>query len=257
MLRPLPINAALSASEPVYGLLNSVPHPVIVEMIATAGYDFVILDLEHLPHDEPLLKQCIQLAMANHCAALIRLASVDLKQIGRVLDMGAAGIVVPQAENVDQLVEISKAMFFPPRGKRGITGGSVTGFGKLPLADYISLANQQLLLVPMIESAAGVAAIDEILKVDGVSMVMEGALDLALNMGLGPEPMHADVQLALCQLAQRCQQHGMPFCANPRSAEQLSLWREAGVTTFLCGEDRGFLYRTLAGRLHEMHPTVA
>lgn len=252
MLKQINLKISLNASTNVYGILNSILEPIVVEMIVNAGYDFVILDMEHLPHNEPLLKQCIQLAMSRDCAALVRIAGVDTKQIGRVLDMGAAGIVVPQAENIEQLRAISKSMYFPPKGKRGITGGSVTGFGKLPLADYISLANQQLLLIPMIESIAGIEVIDEILEVSGVSMILEGALDLALNMGLGPEPTHPDVQQALHYLAQRCQQHGIPFCANPRNPEQMHFWREYGITTYLCGEDRGFLFRALAERLTDM-----
>jgi len=252
MLKNITLNTALNSSKSVYGILNSVPDPMIVEMIVNAGYDFVILDMEHLPHNEPLLKQCIQLAVSSDCAALVRIAGADCKQIGRVLDMGAAGIVVPQAENIELLRAISKSMYFPPKGKRGISGGSVTGFGKLALADYISLANQQLLLIPMIESIAGIEAIDDILAVDGVSMIMEGALDLALNMGLGPKPTHPDVQQALHYLAQRCQQHGIPFCANPRNTEQMRFWHDNGITSYLCGEDRGFLFRALTGCLNEM-----
>ncbi|MEE3649924.1 MULTISPECIES: HpcH/HpaI aldolase family protein [unclassified Brenneria] len=240
----------------ILGMLNSVPHPSIVEMIACAGYDFVILDLEHLPHNETLLQQCIHIAQFHRCAPLVRIPRPDHKLIGRVLDMGAHGIVIPQAESAEQVLAVRDAMRFPPQGKRGITGGSVTGFGALPLAEYIQQANQGLLLIPMIETAAGLAAIDDILAVEGVSMIMEGALDLALDLGLGPVPHHADVEAHIRRLAQRCQSADVPFCANPRTAEQLNYWRESGIRVWLCGEDRGFLFRSLRQRLDEIKPTA-
>ncbi|HIC47178.1 MAG TPA: 4-hydroxy-2-oxovalerate aldolase [Methylophaga aminisulfidivorans] len=252
MYKPLSFSFKQDKQNSVYGILNSVPNPLVVEMIAHAGYDFVVLDLEHLPHNEPLLKQCIQICTSHDCVALVRIANADLKQIGRVLDMGAHGVIVPQAEDIELLKSISSAMFFPPKGRRGITGGSVTGFGKLTLSDYINTVNENMLLIPMIESLAGVQAIQDILDVPGVAMIMEGALDLALNMGLGPEPTHPDVQQALSLIAAQCKQKGTPFCANPRNNEQLELWRSHGVTHYLCGEDRGYLYRALTGRLNEI-----
>lgn len=238
--------------QPCYGILNSLPHPTLVEMIAVAGYDFVILDLEHLPHQEVLLQQAIQVAQAGGCAPLVRVPGPEHKLIGRILDMGAHGIVLPQVESAEQVLAARAAMRFAPQGKRGITGGSPTGFGSLPLADYIERANQGLLLVAMLESRAGMAALDEILAVEGLGLVMEGALDLALDMELGPQPEHPEVQRLIRQLAQRCQAAGIPFCANPRSEQQLQHWQQAGVRTFLCGEDRGFLFRALRQRLQDI-----
>ncbi|QDY44010.1 HpcH/HpaI aldolase family protein [Candidatus Pantoea soli] len=242
----------LQTKPALFGLLNSVPHPTIVEMIATAGYDFVLLDLEHLPHNETLLSQCIQLAQQHHCAPLVRITVDDIPRAGRLLDMGAHGIVLSRAESAQQVAALRDAMFFPPAGTRGITGGSVTGFGTLPLAEYIRQANERLWLVPMIETPDGVAAIDSILRIPQVTLVMEGALDLAMSMQLGPQPTHPEVEAQLHLLASRCAAAGKRFCANPRTPEQRLRWREQGIDCWLCGEDRGFLFRTLQQRLHEL-----
>ncbi len=246
------LHASLAAKTPIFGLLNSAPNQGIVEMIACAGYDFIILDMEHLPHDEPLLKHCIGIAQSYQCAPLVRLPSPEPKLIGRVLDMGAHGIVIPQVENANQVRAVRDAMRFPPAGKRSITGGSVTGFGTLPLADYIAQANQELLLVPMIETPEGVRAIADILAVEGVSMVLEGALDLALSAGAGPTPLCPTVCQQICHVAQQCQIAGVPFCANPRTEEQLQSWQRKHIHAWLCGEDRGFLFRALRQRLGDI-----
>ena len=236
----------------LFGILNSVPHPTIVEMIAVAGYDFVILDLEHLPHNETLLSHSIQLAQLNGCTPLVRLSCDDLSRAGRILDMGAHGIILSRAESVEQVIALRNAMFFPPVGTRGITGGSVTGFGALPLGDYIRQANEKLWLVPMIETPSGIQAIDTLLRVPEVTMVMEGALDLAMSMQLGPQPAHPDVEAQIRHLAERCKAAGIPFCANPRTPEQQQYWQSQGIVNWLCGEDRGFLFRTLKQRLADI-----
>ncbi|WJV61869.1 aldolase/citrate lyase family protein [Pectobacteriaceae bacterium CE70] len=242
----------LQQQHPLFGILNSVSHPTLVEMIACAGYDFVILDMEHLPHNETLLSHCIQIAQLNGCAPLVRLTVNDLDKVGRVLDMGAHGIVLSRTETGQQVRALRDAICFPPRGRRGITGGTVTGFGTRSLPDYIQQANEQVLLIPMIESRAGVESIDDILAIEGVSMVMEGALDLALDLGLGPTPHHPDVEVSIRQIATRCKHADIPFCANPRTPEQQHFWQQAGIQLWLCGEDRGFLFRTLRQRLQDI-----
>ncbi|MGG5413172.1 HpcH/HpaI aldolase family protein [Edwardsiella tarda] len=240
--------SAKLARQPVFGILNSLLHPMLVEMIACAGYDFVILDMEHLAHDETRLQHCIQLAQNQGCAPLVRVPDATAKRIGRVLDLGAHGIVLPQVESIEQVRTARDAMRFPPLGRRGITGGSVTGFGSRPLDDYLHQANQGLVLIPMIESPAGLALLDELLALEGVSMILEGALDLALSLGLGAQPTHPLVTRQLRRLARRCHAAGIPFCANPRNEQQQAYWQRAGISAWLCGEDRGLLFRTLRQR---------
>lgn len=236
----------------LFGILNSVPHPVIVEMIAVAGFDYLILDQEHLPHNEPLLSQCIQIAQQHHCTPLVRINVADIARAGRILDMGAHGIVLSRTERLEDIKALRAAMFFPPLGERGITGGSVTGFGTLSLADYIQEVNNKLWLIPMIETSQGIAALDSILTLPEITMVMEGALDLAINMGIGPDPLHPKVESQVQAIASHCRVANIPFCANPRSTKQQKYWQAQGIEHWFCGEDRGLLYRTLKQRLNDL-----
>ena len=102
----------------------------------------------------------------------------------------------------------------------------------------------------MIESAAGLAALPEILALPGVAMILEGALGLALDLGLGPDPTHPRVWEALQPMAAACAAADVPFCANPRTSEQIRHWRGQGIKSFLAGEDRGLLLAALKGRLN-------
>lgn len=237
------------------GILNSLPAPLLCEMIGRAGYDFVVLDLEHLLVSPDQLQHAIRACEVAGCEPWVRVPEVDGKLIGRVLDAGACAIVVPRLESAEQARAAVAAARFPPLGRRGITGGRVTGFGSIPLDEYIAQANREIRIVPMIESVAGVAAIDEILSVPGVSMIMEGALDLALDMQLGPNPQHPDVWQALLRLAERCAASGIPFCANPRDAAQRAHWLAHGSEWLLAGEDRGVLQAALRSRIADLrHP---
>lgn len=233
---------------PFVGLLNALPAPLLCEMIGHAGYDFVVLDLEHLLVSPDQLQHAIRACELGGCEPWVRVPEVDTKLIGRVLDAGAKGIVIPRLETVAEAALAVSAARFPPLGRRGITGGRVTGFGKVSLPDYIARANQEIRIVPMIESAAGIRALPEILAVPGISLVMEGALDLALDMGLGPLPLHPDVWTSLRQIAEHCRHAGIPFCANPRDDEQRLYWAAQGTQWLLAGEDRSLLQNTLRQR---------
>jgi 4-hydroxy-2-oxoheptanedioate aldolase len=240
----------LQEGENVYGLLNSVPSPMLCEMHAFAGFDFVILDLEHLLRSEEDLMHCVRACEAAGISPWLRIPQLDEKLIGRALDAGIEAIVLSRTESAGQVQRAIEAARFPPLGKRGITGGRITGFGRLPLPEYIDLANRQTMIIPMIESRAGVDALRDILQVPGVGMIMEGALDLSLDLGLGPDPTHPQVWQALQEIADACLSASVPFCANPRTLEQNALWRARGVRSFLAGEDRGVLHKALKAHLH-------
>ncbi|MGH8076435.1 MAG: HpcH/HpaI aldolase family protein [Lysobacter sp.] len=234
------------------GLLNSLPAPLLCEMFGHAGYDFVVLDLEHLLVSPDQLQHAIRACELGGCEPWVRVPEVDAKLIGRVLDAGAKAVVIPRLETVEQAVQAISAARFPPLGRRGITGGRVTGFGRTSLSDYIEQANREIRVVPMIESAAGLAVLPEILAVPGVSMILEGALDLALDLGLGPLPLHPEIWASIRRMAEQCRSAGIPFCANPRSDEQRDYWRKQDIEWLLAGEDRGVLQTALRNHLRAL-----
>ncbi|WP_426701710.1 HpcH/HpaI aldolase family protein [Rhodanobacter sp. Col0626] len=231
------------------GLLNSVSAPLLCEMAGHAGYDFLVLDMEHLLVSPDQLQHAIRACELGGCEPWVRVPEVDEKLIGRVLDAGARGIVVPRLESAAQAARAVAAAHFPPFGRRGITGGRVTGFGTIGLGDYIAQSRRDIRIVPMIESAAGLRDLPAILTVPGVSLVLEGALDLALDLGLGPDPTHASVWTAIRQMHADCRAAGIPFCPNPRNDEQRDYWLSQGdIHWLLAGEDRGLLQAALRSR---------
>ncbi|WP_448568668.1 HpcH/HpaI aldolase family protein [Thalassotalea ganghwensis] len=254
MLRKNVIKSALKAGEEVFGLVNSVPLPTLIEMIAYADYDFVILDLEHLLRDPSELEHAIRAAECSGITPLVRVPIDSPHLIKHALDSGAQGIVVPQVSSKAQIELAANACYYPPQGTRGITGGKNTGFGRLSITDYVKQANEEVMLVVMIETKEGLANLDEILNVPGIDMVLEGALDLSVSLGHGHNTQHADVQNAIDEIALRCSKFNLPFCAIPRVDGQIEKWRAKGITAFVAGQDRGILFRALQKNLAQFKP---
>lgn len=249
MLQTNKLRARLEAGQRVYGLLNSIPEPLLVEMIGYAGYDFVILDLEHVGINPQTLENMIRAAEGCGLTPLVRVPGVEPKTILRVLDAGAQGIVMPCVQDGEQVRRAVLASRYHPLGERGISGGRTTGFGTLGLQDYMALANREIMVVAMIEDAAGVANIDAIAAMPGIDMILEGAIDLSQSLGVPGQAQHREVQSAIHRVAAACAAHGVPFCAIPRVDGQHEAWCEAGVRAFLLGDDRSVGFRALKANL--------
>jgi len=221
----------------------------MVEMIGYAGYDFVIIDMEHVGVDAQTLEDMIRAAEGCSLTPLVRLPGVDPKVIMRTLDAGAQGVVVPCIQSASQAREVVAASRYYPEGSRGISGGRTTGFGTLDLKDYMALANSEIMVALMIEDTAGVDNIEAIVATPGVDMILEGAIDLSQSLGVPAQPHHASVQSALRDVAAACAVHRIPFCAMPRKSGQHAAWSASGVTAFVLGDDRGLSFRSLQARL--------
>lgn len=245
MLQPNRLRQALAGGRPVYGLLNSMPSALMVEMIGYAGYDFVLLDMEHVCLNPETLEHMVRAAEGAGMTALARVPGPDPGAILRALDCGAMGVVVPHVRyRADAELAVSASRYHP-LGTRGISGGRTTGFGTIPLAAYLEQANREIMVVAMVEDREGVENIDEILSVPGLDMVLEGAVDLSQSYGVPAQPQHALVRQAVDRVAQACRQRRVPFCAIPRAPGQHAAWREQGVQAFLLGDDRGVAFRAL------------
>ena len=249
---PHPLRSRIRAGELVLGSVLSAPYASVAAQTCGTGIDFLWIDTEHQPYGAEAMDLIPGLARMRGVAPMIRVAWNDPHLIKKAYDSGAVAVMVPQISNAEEAARAVQYARYPPLGKRGMTGGRITGFGRLPLPEYIDLANRQTPIIPMIESRAGVDALGDILQLDGVGMIMEGALDLALDLGLGPDPLNPRVWQTLQGMADACLGAGVAFCANPRTVEQNALWRARGVRSFLAGEDRGLLHNALKARLHSL-----
>lgn len=233
----------------MYGLFVSVPSPTMVEMVAAAGFDFAILDTEHTLVDPQTLMHMIRAAEAFGLTPLVRVPENDPGAIGRVLDGGAHGVVVPHVRGPQDVRRAVHAARYAPEGMRSLAGGRIAGYGRVDLGEYVAGANARTLVVPMIEDAEAVAGIDAILAEPGIDMVLEGAADLSQSLGVSWQTRHPAVVAAVRTTAAACARAGVPFCAIPRVPADHRTWHAAGVRAFVLGEDQGLTSRALRAHL--------
>ncbi|BAE75747.1 2-keto-3-deoxy-L-rhamnonate aldolase (plasmid) [Sodalis glossinidius str. 'morsitans'] len=249
MLRTNRLKQKLRDGQHAYGLFASLPSPVAIELIAEAGFDFVIIDCEHVLINPETVENMIRTAESYNITPLVRAADADAKTLLRLLDGGAQGIVLPMVEQPEALAAAIAACKYHPLGQRSLNAGRPGSFGKHSLADYVQFANEQIMVVAMIESAAGVQHATEIAAVPGLDMILEGAADLSQSLGLPWQTGHAQVQQGLLQCWQATHQAGVPYCAIPRQPDDHRQWRQCGVNTFVLGDERGIAFRALQARL--------
>ena len=176
------LKAALAAKTVQMGLWMNLVSPIAAEALAGAGFDWLLIDGEHGPNDIPTILAQVQ-AIGSRTSVVVRPPVGEVRMIKQLLDLGVQTILVPMIESADHAAQMVKAMHYPPVGMRGVgaTIARASDYGRI--TDYITTANDQTCLILQIESRAGLAALPEILKLDGVDGVFIGPADLAADMG--------------------------------------------------------------------------
>jgi len=192
MLPKNTFKAALAAGKTTIGLWNTIPGPVVSELLAGAGFDWVMIDTEHSLTDLPDTLGMMQAMAGYPVSPLVRLAANDPVLIKRALDLGAQTLMVPYVQTVDEAERAVAAMRYPPRGFRGIGGTTrATRYGTV--TDYLARAEDELCLLVQVETAATLPMIEAIAAVDGVDGLFIGPNDLSATMGYPGQQGHPAV----------------------------------------------------------------
>jgi 4-hydroxy-2-oxoheptanedioate aldolase len=188
--------AALAAGKTTIGLWNTIPGPVVAELLAGAGFDWVLIDTEHSPTDVQDTMGMMQAMAGYPVSPLVRVAANDAVLIKRVLDLGAQTLMVPYVQTVDDARRAVEAMRYPPRGIRGMGGTTrATRYGTV--TDYVERAEEELCLLVQVETAATLPQIEAIAAVDGVDGLFIGPNDLSATMGFPGQVAHPAVVAAI------------------------------------------------------------
>lgn len=192
MTGPASLKARLAAGERALGVLLRVPGEELVEMVAVAGFDFVLLDGEHGPADVVELRRHIAFAQVHGVPALVRVGSHEPALVLRALDAGAAGVVAPHVDTPEQATALVDSASYPPYGHRGFATYGRTGrFGLVGADEHRERALAETLVFGMIESPEGVRQAEDIVAVKGLDGIMVGVADLAAST-TPADPPHAE-----------------------------------------------------------------
>lgn len=173
------------AGETLIGAFSDLASPLAAELLGRAGMDWTVLDLEHGAATEADLLSLLYAVATTPMAAIVRPPSAERLRVGRALDLGAAGIMLPQLQSIEQVREAVSFLRYPPVGVRGValrTRGA--GLGTLAHGEVAGIVNERILGIVQIESAGAVAAADEIAAMDEVDVLFAGPADLSHALGV-------------------------------------------------------------------------
>ena len=247
------LRSALDQGKSVLGTWSLLSDPAAVEILAVAGFDFVIIDMEHGPHGFATASNLIRAAEARGISALLRPPGVDESAILRALDCGAHGLLVPNVTSRNQVEDIVRFSFYPPEGMRGHSPFTRSGaFTHHDVAKRMHSVNSNLFLGILIEGPDGLAALPQILDEfsSHLSVVYVGLYDLAKTVGYPGDVQHPEVTRVVHQIVKMVSAHGVHAGALCNDESMLIKAHEDGVK-FICYQNDTGILREAAHRVRE------
>jgi 4-hydroxy-2-oxoheptanedioate aldolase len=226
--------ARLASREPLYGAWSVIPSPLSVRLLAAAGLDYVVIDLQHggaTETDLPAMTSAIRLAGATPVGRVRHAHPAD---IGRALDLGCEGVIVPNVDSADQAAGVAGAVRYRPAGYRSVGG--------------VLAADDPFCLV-MAESAEAVEDLDRTLAIAGVDGIYVGPGDLSLALGCTPDPDDPVLAAALTRIQAGCAAAGKPVGVHATGGGTARRYREAGCTLLTVAVDQTAIVRDTATQL--------
>lgn len=203
------LKSKLAQAKLTLGSWITLGHPAIAEIMAAAGFDWLVLDMEHSVLELSEVQILIQVLDGQHCPAIVRLTSNHPDQIKRVMDAGATGVMVPMIKSATDAKAAVQAVYYPPQGQRGVGLARAQGYGAR-FEEYRNWLEKNAVIVAMIEHIDAVNAIDSILSVDGIDAYIIGPYDLSGSMGRVGEFNHPEVQSAIDRVLKAGNRLGKP-----------------------------------------------
>jgi 4-hydroxy-2-oxoheptanedioate aldolase len=217
----------LRSGQQLVGTWSSLDSPAAAEVMAAAGFDVVILDLEHGELGVSDLTGHLRAIEVAGAASLVRVAEPG--QIGRALEAGADGVLAPDVTSAEVAARVVAAGRYAPHGTRGSAPmARDAGYGLHPFAEHHAQADP--LLGVQIEGPEGLAAVDGVVAVDGLGLVFVGPHDLSQRLGVPGQVTHPAVVDAIGEVAERARAHGVATGVWAPDAEVARTWLEAGIS---------------------------
>ena len=244
---PAPINPlkkALKEGKIQFGSWLCMGDTYSADIMGHAGFDWLLIDGEHGPNDIRSILAQLQVLAAHDSHPVVRVPVGQTHLMKQVLDIGAQSIVVPMVETADHARQLVRDVTYPPNGDRGVAYAVVRAGEFGVTENYGKTADDQICLIVQVENRAGLAALDEILTIDGIDGVFVGPADLAADMGHIGNPMQPDVQAAILDAITRIRAAGKAPGILSGNDALTSAAIEAGALFVGVGDDLSMLRRT-------------
>ncbi len=237
------------------GTFLNLGSPASVEVAASLGFDWLLMDLEHGNASLADLRNMLMACRGASSAPIVRLRSVEADDVKFVMDSGAAGVMFPFVNSAEEARRAVESMKYPPMGKRGVAGIiRATNYGT-NWKNYFDEANANSLVVVQIETPEAVARADEIAAVEGVDVLFVGPLDLSVNLGCPNDFTTEPFIAALKHVVAVCEAAGKPagILSRPQLVQQ---HKELGFRFLALGSDTGSIATGLQHSLDAMRSSI-
>ncbi|MDX9957396.1 MAG: aldolase/citrate lyase family protein [Spirochaetia bacterium] len=213
---------SLLAGKTCYGTFQSIASSTVSEILAHRGFDWILVDMEHGAMDLETAGDMLAAIDRGGPTPLVRVQWNDQAAIKRVLDAGALGVMIPMVNTEEEARMAVSYCKYAPAGVRGLGAGRASLFG-VRLAEYMGVANDQVMVMIQAEHKDAVRNIEAILAVPGIDVIFVGPYDLACSMGYGDQPGHPEVEAAIAAVLAAAQRAGVVpgiFSMDPQTARR-------------------------------------
>ncbi|MBT8152693.1 4-hydroxy-2-oxo-heptane-1,7-dioate aldolase [Epibacterium ulvae] len=225
------------------------------EVVASAGYDWTLVDMEHSHNEYASVLGQLQAFSAYKTVPIVRVEWNDAVAVKRLLDLGAPGILFPMIQTVEEARAAVSATRYPPRGIRGVSGATrATKFGRI--SDYAARVEDETAVLLQLETLAALEQAEAIADVDGVTGIFFGPADIAADIGMMGQPTAREVWDKVRPVAQRLIQKGVPVGTLVSDVALAAQLLDDGFTFVACGTDTGLLARGSDALLAELKGRV-
>ena len=226
----------------------------IGKIMATSGYDWLFIDMEHNSMDIDIASQISVAAQDAGITPIIRVPDFAHHHATRVLDCGAMGVVFPHVENADIAKKLVSYCLYPPKGHRSMTGVlPQLDFKQNAIAEVASIINENMLIVIMLESPEAIENVETIAAIDGVDVVLIGTNDLCMEMGIPGDYSNPKVKNAYIKVIEACKKYGKtPGMGGVYNEELMSEYIKMGMKFILSGSDLSFMMQSASQRSNKL-----
>lgn len=229
-----------SADRCLVGTWAKIPALEPVEILADAGFDFIVIDQEHAPLTFEFAYQATAVAQGAGMSVLVRVPDRSGSHLQRLLDVGVDGILVPRVTTVEQAESAVRQMLFPPAGERGLGTTSRAGrWGGTPREEYLRFGDEEVMRAVQLEERAAIEAADDILDVAGLNGVFLGMGDLQLSSGLPQSD--PEIQKLVDRLLAAAHQRNVPAGTAVQTAAQAQAAADRGYRYVMVSNDTSLL----------------
>jgi 4-hydroxy-2-oxoheptanedioate aldolase len=244
----LPANTfkrALKERRQQIGIWCALSSNIVAEVLATAGFDWVVLDTEHSPNELPMVMQQLQAMQidANTASPVVRPPWNDAVMIKRFLDIGSPNLLLPFVQNVEEAKRAVAATRYPPKGIRGVSGNSRANRYGL-VTDYHAKADTEIGVILQAETRDAVDCIPQMAAIEGVDGIFIGPADLSASIGHLGNAGHPEAQAEIMRALKQCKDANIPAGILAINEDDAKRYLDAGFTFVAVGVDQSLLTKT-------------